>query len=237
MALGCALSGLLPACKAERISEDYSLLVQVQSDPGRALAGAVISLEHQKIGESNEQGRAQLTIRGKEGEKRELEVTCPKGYKSPSAAIRVFLHRTSNLGKVAEYQAACKPLTRSVVVIVRADKGPALPVRYLGGEVARTDASGAAHVLLAVAPESDIELVLDTSGNSRLRPRSPSARFVVRDRDEVFVLNQSFEQSRPVIVRAARPSEPDVPQEIRSTLPAGPSRASARPLPTPRVAR
>ena len=59
---------------------------------------------------------------------------------------------------------------RRVVVAVRAENGPNLPVTYLGRAVGRTDASGAAHVLLAMHPGDQFSLGLDTSGNKRIPP-------------------------------------------------------------------
>ena len=52
---------------------------------------------------------------------------------------------------------------------------------FLGREVARTDASGAAHVLLKLKSDEAFDLVLGTEGNDRLRPQNPSASFVVKD--------------------------------------------------------
>jgi hypothetical protein len=60
--------------------------------------------------------------------------------------------------------------------------------------VARTDASGAAHVALKVKADEPFELALDTSekGNELLRPQSPVASFTPKNQDEVLTLDQKF---------------------------------------------
>ncbi len=93
----------------------------------------------------------------------------------------------------------CPPTTRNVVVAVRAENGPELPVLYLGEKVAQTDDSGAAHVLLKLPPNQPFKLTLDTSGDdhSRLRPQNPTATFDVKNQDDMFVFNQKFKLERP----------------------------------------
>jgi hypothetical protein len=100
---------------------------------------------------------------------------------------------------------------RSVVVGITADKGPNLPVLYLGSEVARTDASGAAHVLLRVPPGEQFTLILQTTGKGaeRLRPRNPVATFTVGDRDEVFAYDPhlTVERKRMIVAPGPHPIE------------------------------
>ena len=67
-----------------------------------------------------------------------------------------MLRRLAEPSKVPAYQATCPPTTRAIVVAVAAENGAGLPVLYLGREVARTDASGAASVLLHAVPGEPI---------------------------------------------------------------------------------
>jgi hypothetical protein len=71
-------------------------------------------------------------------------------------------------------------------------------VTYLDKEIARTDASGAAHVLLQMKPGDTFEVVLGTTerGNEKLRPQNPSAPFTVHGQDEVFLFEQHFTRER-----------------------------------------
>jgi hypothetical protein len=86
----------------------------------------------------------------------------------------------------------CEPALRNVVVAVRAENGADLPVKYLGREVARTDAAGAAHFLLRVEPGVQVEVGLDTHDKRWLLPRDPVAHFLARSEDDVFVFDQPF---------------------------------------------
>jgi hypothetical protein len=87
------------------------------------------------------------------------------------------------------------------VIAIRAEHGPNLPLMYLGRELARTDGSGAAHLMLEVASEDIVELVLDTSAQPRLRPRSPILRIQPGSRDELTGINQDFTVLKPPVVK------------------------------------
>jgi hypothetical protein len=97
-----------------------------------------------------------------------------------------------------------------VVVAVRADNGRNLPVYLLGREVARTDASGAAHVLIEAAPGEQFELTLGTQGpgGEHLRPQNPAMKFAVKNQDELFTFDQRFIVDAPQTQAALRPSRP-----------------------------
>ena len=176
----------------------FELLVKVESDPGRPLAGAVLVVNTRERGTTQADGRARLSFIGSEGDTFDLWVRCPEGYSSPSKPIAGSLRRIADPSRLPQYDATCPPNQRSIVVAVRADNGANLPVMYLNKEVARTDASGAAHVFLPAKPGDSFELVLGTTerGNERLRPQNPSAPFVVRSADEVFLFEQRFTRER-----------------------------------------
>jgi hypothetical protein len=80
-----------------------------------------------------------------------------------------------------------------------------LPVTYRGREIARTDASGAAHVLLKSAPKEPVTLVLDTSGETQLRPKNPELNLEMPFEDKLVVFDQSFTRDAPLVKRAAKP--------------------------------
>ncbi|MDB5219916.1 MAG: hypothetical protein JWO86_7843, partial [Myxococcaceae bacterium] len=107
--------------------------------------------------------------------------------------------------RAPSFAARCAPLTRTVVVGIRAENGPNVPVTYLGKEVGRTDAWGAAHVVLSVKANEQIALVLDTKSGGdkapKLRPESPSLTFVAKDKDDFVTLEQKFEVEKPAPAR------------------------------------
>jgi hypothetical protein len=179
------------------------VVVRFNGDPGQPLKGAALLHDGQKLSESGDDGVARLKLNGKDGDAFDIAVTCPDGFLSPAKPIQVVLKRLAD-NKKPEYDVACPPTNRTVVVAVRADGGANLPVLYLGREIARTDGSGAAHVMLKLKPDESFDLVLGTTENASLRPQNPFASFAVKERDEVFVFDQKFELEKKKVVRGGR---------------------------------
>jgi hypothetical protein len=202
--LGMLTVGSFAACGGGPAKQQYEFVIRIQSDPGRPLPGATLYRAREKLGPSDARGAMTLAARGSEGETLAFEVRCPAGYRSPGKPLAIVLRRSSERNRRPEYVVSCPPLKRTLVVAVRAENGPNLAVRHLGREIARTDASGAAHVVLEAESEESLELTLDTSEHSSLKPSNPSARFAVGARDEVVAFNQKFESSKPRGVSVAR---------------------------------
>jgi hypothetical protein len=192
----------------------YEVVVKVESDPGRALPGADVLLENTRVASTGTDGTATLKLKGNEGETMLFQVKCPEGYQSPSKPISITLRRIASPSKRPEYGASCPPATRTVVVAVRADNGPNLPVMYLGREVGKTDESGAAHVLLTLKPDDTFQLMLktDVEGGERLRPQNPMATFVLKGQDDVLTFDQAFVVER----KKVRPSGPRGPTPLKT---------------------
>lgn len=176
----------------------FEATVKVVGDPDEPVAGAKVTYKTQLIGITDAAGRLSLRLKGAEGEVFDLNVACPTGYQSPSKPLTVTLRRIADQTTKPEYRVSCPPTLRKIVVAVRAENGANLPVKYLGREVARTDASGAAHVKLDVTPNQAIQLVLDTADEKDLRPQSPAHTFDVKGADDVFVLDQNFKVERKI---------------------------------------
>lgn len=174
----------------EDLSSNYEFIVRVSTQPGRALEGAGASLQGTPLGVSDSAGAISVTLRGREGDVVQIEVDCPAGHRPPQPLL-VPLRRVGE-GVKPEFSANCPPLTRSIVVAVRAEGGGHLPIVYLGRELTRTDSSGAAHLLLDVAAEDVVELVLDTTLQPRLRPRNPILRIQPGPSDEIAAMGQEF---------------------------------------------
>ena len=189
---------LLPlSCQKAARSQKYELVVRVESDPGKPLAGAEIFYESRRIGSSGEDGQVMVAVKGVEGSVLRFLVRCPAGYTSPAATLQVKLRRSSDSSRRPEYSATCAPLSRTLVVAIRSGRGANLPVRYLGQEIARTDEAGTAHVVFRGAPSDKLELVLDTTQAPALRPQNPSARFEIPQRDDIQLFDQDFVVERP----------------------------------------
>lgn len=191
--------------------------IRVYSDPGKPLANADILFNGSKKATTDSEGLGQLKLGGRDGDAFDIQVACPRGYTSPDKPITVVLKRLADSKKSPEYAVSCPPSSRTIVVAVRADNGANLPVTYLGREVARTDSSGAAHILLKLQPGDQFDLMLSTEAEEAetLRPQNPIATFVVGQRDEIFTFDQKFEQEKPRhVYRGRRVSKPTGPVKI-----------------------
>ncbi len=200
---GVLLAVLAAGCKEKDLSRDYEFMVRVSSEPGRGLEGARASVKGRELGVSDSSGAVAIQVRGREGDVVAVDIACPSGHRPP-APVRVPLRHVGHDVK-PEFAALCTPLTHSIVVAVRAERGPHLPLLHLGRELARTDTSGAAHVLLDVASDDVVELVLDTSEQPRLRPRNPILRIQPGQSDQISAISQEFTLQPPARVRKVTP--------------------------------
>jgi hypothetical protein len=196
-------------CEEEPEAHKYPVKIAVQSDPGKALAGAVVQRNGKPIETSDVNGVAALELTGREGDSVDLTVVCPPGFEAPKKSVSVRLSRTGDAQKMPEYAVQCPPAIRHIVVAVRADGGGGMPITYLGRPVTRTDASGSAHVLLRMRPGDQFELGLDTSSFPKHHPQNPKASFLVSTTgDEIQRFDLKFDVERPRPVARAAPPRP-----------------------------
>jgi hypothetical protein len=195
---------LLAACGSEQKQKPpVEVLVKVTGDPGKPIKNASIMFGGKPIATTDETGAAKLTLSGNEGDNYDVQVKCPQGFSSPSKPLSIALHRLAEPSSMPEYEVSCPPTTRTIVVAVRAENGISLPVLYLGRVIGRTDASGAATVLLDnLDADSQFDLTLDTSGkgNEALRPQNPSMTFTVKRADDVFTFDTKFTIEKKAVV-------------------------------------
>jgi hypothetical protein len=203
LALASAL--LAAACSHQAPVKNYDLTVHVEADPSEPLAGARLFHAGQELGVTAADGRVAVRATGNEGQRIDLTISCPDGYRSPELPLSVTLRRASER---PEYFATCSPLSRKLVVAARLEHGAGLPIRYLGRELSRSDAAGVAHLVIEAEPDKTVELTIDTSEQPQLRPKSPTARFLVGNRDEIVVLQQAFQSRHKPAVRAQQPTGP-----------------------------
>ncbi|CAN5923804.1 hypothetical protein BH11MYX4_BH11MYX4_10320 [soil metagenome] len=185
----------------------FQIFIRIESDPGQRITGAVVSRNNKPLGTTGPDGRTMLTLNGVEGETTDVTVKCPDAFMSPPKPTSIRLTRFADKTKVPEYSVSCPPMLRRVVVAVKAENGPNLPVMYLNHMITRTDLSGAAHFALEVAPGAQFQVTLDTAENARLKPPSPSKPFTAPQHDEILVFDQKFEVERQKVV-VFRPNIP-----------------------------
>lgn len=207
--LGLAvLTAIAAGCTEPPPPEPFHIAIKVEGDPGRPVPGATISRSNTLLGTTNAEGRVNLKIGGIAGEFTDVTVTCPEGFQTPLKPLSVKLTRLADKSKVTEYAVSCPPAMRRVVVAVRAENGPNLPVMYLDRPVTRTDAGGAASFALEVPPGSQFTVALNTIERRDIKPISPSKLFVVQQEDDVFLFDQKFEVEKPKYVKPVGPHIP-----------------------------
>lgn len=184
----------------------FHVAFAVEGDPGQPLTGAVVLRNDKTVATTGADGRAELTLNGAEGETVDASVTCPAGHTSPAHPVSIRLARTGD-GKAPVFKISCPPTQRHVVVAVKAENGPNLPVVYLGKVITHTDASGAAHFAIEAPPGGQFQVTLDTAENARLSPANPTKPFTIGSTDDIFVFDQKFEVEKKK-VRAVKTKLP-----------------------------
>ena len=210
---------VVSSCNAPASLPPQRFAFRIASDPDRPLAGVHLNVGGQLAAISDEAGLGFFALAGNDGETFDVTVDCPAGYQSPPQPTAVTIRRLTSADRVAEYHVACPPTTRAVVIAVSGQMGRRLAILQLGQEVARTEASGVATLLLRPGPTDQIDLTLDTSGpeNADLRPQNPTATFLVKNRDDVFLFEPHFlsVKSKPAVARKAAPKAPIGPIRIQ----------------------
>ncbi len=190
------LSSTSLGCETELV-RDYEFNVKVEAEPGHGLAGAQVSIKGETVGKTDDRGSVIVRVRGHEGDVVAVHLECPAGHRAPVDALFVPLRRLLDRNVVPEFAAQCTPTTRTLIVALRAVGGANVPVLYLGREVARTDAFGAAHLMLDVPVEEVVELSLNTDEQPDLRPISPTLRVPAPGEEQLVAVSQTFTQRRP----------------------------------------
>ena len=195
------LSASLPLCAcvagsdestAAVRSADFPVTILARNEGKSPVADVEISLAKQPLGKTDASGNARIALRGAEGDTLALNVKCPAAYASPERPLQVGLRHLGNGSTAARFEVECFSLVHNVVVGVRAENGPRLPILRLKSVVGQTDDQGVAHVLLQASANEQIALTLDTSRSANLLPQSPTLDFVTRDSDELVLVTQKF---------------------------------------------
>ena len=178
--------------------------VRVEAEPGEPMADIPVLLDGKEIARTDPSGGASFRLTGDDGRPFSLTVGCPTGFVTSSRPLDLVLRR---MDRAPLYELSCVSTERAVVVAVRTEGAADVPIKYLGREVARTDAEGYALVHLVPRSGEVVHLTLDTSGakHAMLRPVSPQLA-VGANEDGAFTVVQKFVTERaPVRKAAARP--------------------------------
>jgi hypothetical protein len=198
-ALGCAPPPVPPSVVWIRVLDEAKAPVR----------DAEISAGAEVIARTDGDGRAEVSVTGKEGSTFNLEVRCPTVYRSPSSPLAIRRLQTT-AAPSPEYLAKCSRIRHTLVIAIRAEGGANLPVLHLGKEVARTDESGGAHVLIDGEVHERVELQISTADakHAKVHPQNPVAAFELSDRDELKVFEVKFTRDPKPVARAVARSAP-----------------------------
>lgn len=225
------------ACEEPPPPPVFPITFVAESDPGIPLAGVTLTVAGAPPALTGADGTVRVELSGEEGTSVPVSATCPEGYRDAPALSPIVLRTTVGVGGAPppgfRVSVSCLPATRQGVVVIRAGGTGAatragLPVMIEGREVARTDASGVAHVSLNMAPGQSFQVLLATATVSpMLRPQDPRLTFVFPDANEIFAFDENFDEEAPPVVehhhrrRAAPPPTTTGPVLIPVRIPSG----------------
>lgn len=172
----------------------FAIELRATSEEGSPLPGASFALDGRPLGVTDSQGRLTREVRGAEGSWVRVSATCPVDFDNPEQPLPQRLTRAQAIGAQAlTVDVRCEKRLNDVVVIVHGERGEHLPVLVDGTTVGSTDNDGLAHILLR-RPRSEkaVQVGIDTTGRSALKPANPTRTYVLHGRDAVVLFEPSF---------------------------------------------
>ncbi len=201
---------LFAACKPPPQPAPVTVFVRVLDESKEPVKNAEIASQSQVISTTNQDGRAEITVSGREGATYLVDIRCPNGYRSPQVPLEI--RRLDNgAASPPEYVTHCSRLRHKLVVRVKAiGAGGPLAVLYLGKPLTRTDAEGNARVVLEGDALERIDLQLDTSDPSfaKFHPQSPIGSFEIPNRDGETTFEVKFTQDKKAPRKVVKKSGP-----------------------------
>lgn len=196
----------------------YQVVVRALDEDGEALANLTILASGAPIGRTGPEGTLLLNLPGREGSQILFEPQCPAGAHALGDPPSLRL-RTLSGGPPPEVEVVCGRDKRMAALVVSARGFGGLPVLVHDREVARTDATGTAHVLLEGSPATPMRVVLDTRSLPRVVPQSPHQDFQIGKRDDIVVfspeLTEIKEPPKKRRVKRAKPPPVIRPEKLR----------------------
>jgi hypothetical protein len=194
----------------------YPVHVSVKADGRVPVPGAQLSMQGQVLGTTNPAGEIDTQLRGFEGDRLSIKLTCPDGFAAKPEESTIVLRSLPGLESEDRrpllHDLACQPRKRDAVIVVHASgAGANLPVKIDGAPVGQTDGLGYGHFHVRTDPGARFEVAIDTSANGRLMPQNPHEVFQLDQSDDLFVFEQRFQLSGKsklagVHQRAAKPA-------------------------------
>lgn len=178
----------------------FEIALSAVTDGGEPLSGVQFASRSQRLGVTAESGRLDIKLSGSEGKTFPISATCPKGFAAPEKlpALRLATRRAigATRPQPIPFEVVCTKSLRDYVLVVHTNQS-SLPVIVDGQTKAATDADGNAHVALQLDRSvRSVNVTIDTSGRSQLKPLSPSRTFELDGRDAVLLVGQDFSQPK-----------------------------------------
>jgi hypothetical protein len=204
-----ALLPVLGCQEPETMTPRHAVTISVESTPGTPLPGVEFDVDGTVIGLSDQHGLIHTMLEGREGTTIDIHHTCPEGTTSESDTKSLALISFQSVDPSAnasglQMTVRCTPNERSIAFIINADGFANLPVLIDGDEVARTDESGLAHILMDSLPNRNFQVQIATADFDRLRPENPQRVFTLGLEPEIFVYTPGFTELPPPRVRRRR---------------------------------
>jgi hypothetical protein len=189
---------LLAACSSQSVGR--AVLVQTRDEEGQPLAGLGVEIDGVPATRTDGEGRARISLGGNGPPRARIAVSCPEGSResNPRHVARHVDGATARL----ELSFVCRPAQRMLAIVVRAEGGAGSVLRADGEPLGTVAADGTLHATVWRAPDSELQLMLDT-GALTVRPKNPLREHRVADRDEVIVFDQPL-QAHPTKVSSPK---------------------------------
>jgi len=194
------VAAVIASCD-EAVSAPYDVRVRVTTDMGEPVAAAELRVQGGASALSDAAGFHRWSLRGRDGERRLLKVSCPAGHRDHAGPVPFVLRRLAGVDgsstSTTEIATECIPRTRQGVLVVRARGAGVLPVVIDGKQVGLTNDQGVAHLPMELVPGSELRVTLDTTAQPRLIPTNPTQRFIAEDRDSILAFDATFRTQAP----------------------------------------
>lgn len=222
-----ALASMLFACggSTPSLNKSFNVVFLATSDDGEPVQGAKFSSGTTTIGTTDKTGRIAVALEGVDGQSVPMTVSCPDSYVPPEEQPALRLTEVRKVNQVVpapiSVETICTRKMRDVVLVVRTNNAPSLPVDIGGRSAGQTDADGNALFHLKLDREMrSVSVSLSTAASPSLRPQNPSRVFELDGQDAVLLVDQAFSvdrksQSRRRVASNAAPNK-RIPYRIDS---------------------
>jgi hypothetical protein len=188
-------AALMGGCNEE--AGKFPVVISAVTDDGKPMPDLPVTIGRSPAGKTGADGKLQMRVVGKEGQKLAVGVQVPKGYRLATPDSTLVLRRLADIeaggGRTLpiEHVVKLSPLEREYAVLVRVGVA-GLPILTFGTQQAVTNDKGVAMFLYRGAPGDELQVKIDTSAKPELRPQNPQSNFLLVAKAEAYVVKEKF---------------------------------------------